>query len=147
MSPAYRCRLHAEALEPRGSVPLLSFALQNGQKTAVHAMISPGSDPLRTLFDNGAYLLRSGPAKSWIIGLLLLPPQESLPSNSRNTRSNTLSDLCRFRGLSSPTPNAASYIPDPTAGTLARSSGLSSFPQVPLYGCTLSTRLPSRSTG
>src|SRR5437763_5151802 len=33
-------------MEPRGFTPLLSFALQNAQKSIFEAMISPGSNPL-----------------------------------------------------------------------------------------------------
>ena len=36
---------------PRGSLPLLSFALQNAAKSDSETMISRGSNPLRTPFD------------------------------------------------------------------------------------------------
>ena len=40
----------AEILEPRGFTPLLSFTLQNAEKSNSETMISRGSNPLRTHF-------------------------------------------------------------------------------------------------
>ena len=44
-------------MEPRGSVPLWSFALQDAAKSDSETMISRGSNPLRTHFDKRCLII------------------------------------------------------------------------------------------